>query len=150
MPHIKLETIIHAPADRCCALSLQAEIHLDSLSHTGERVVAGRSSGQFELGDTVTWEARHLGFTQQLQVRITVLDFPAHFRDEMIRGIFRVMQHDHYFREVDGVTTMTDEFYYEAPLGLLGRLADLLFLKSYMRALLLQRNTCIRKIAESE
>lgn len=122
---------------------------MSSMAHTGERAIAGRKSGMFELGDTVTWEAKHFGFTQHLQVRITALDFPHHFRDEMLRGVFKVMRHDHYFREHDGMTEMLDEFYYESPLGLLGKLADTIFLRRYMQRLLQRRNEEIKRIAES-
>ena len=44
---------------------------------------------------------------------------------------------------------MTDIFDYTAPLGLIGRLADALFLERYMRRLLEDRNEVIRQIAES-
>jgi ligand-binding SRPBCC domain-containing protein len=143
--------MIHAPAERCCTLSLDAEAHADSMAHTGERAIAGRTTGIFGLGDSVTWEARHFGLVQRLEVRITALSFPSHFRDEMVRGAFRVMRHDHYFREeAGGITRMTDHFYYEAPLGILGRIADLLFLRRYMRRLLLRRNAFIRQLAEQD
>ena len=133
---------------RCCSLSLSAEVHLGSTSHTGERVIAGRTSGQFELGDKVTWEARHLGFSRQLEVCITALNFPIHFRDEMTRGAFRAMRHDHYFNEINGVTEMRDEFYYEVPYGFLGKIGDRLFLRKYMRNLLLARNAFLKSKAE--
>jgi ligand-binding SRPBCC domain-containing protein len=148
MPTIKLRTIIHASAMRCCTLSLDAEVHTGSMAHTGERAIAGRMSGTFQLGDTVTWEARHLGFSRQLEVCITALSFPSHFRDEMIRGAFKVMRHDHYFLEKEGITLMTDDFYYEVPFGIPGIIADWLFLRRYMRNLLLRRNAFIKLQAE--
>jgi hypothetical protein len=45
---------------------------------------------------------------------------------------------------------MTDVFDYESPLGVLGRLADSFFLKSYMKKLLEKRNQTIKEFAESE
>jgi hypothetical protein len=45
---------------------------------------------------------------------------------------------------------MRDVFDYTAPLGLLGRLADRLFLMSYMRKFLLRRNGEIARLAEDE
>jgi hypothetical protein len=44
---------------------------------------------------------------------------------------------------------MHDVFSYASPLGLLGRLAGVLFLKRYMRRLLEERNAVIRDYAES-
>jgi len=150
MPLIELETLIRAPPETCCRLSLSAEAHLGSMAHTGERVLSGRSSGIFETGDTVTWEARHLGRLRQLGVRITAIDFPHHFRDEMVRGDFRAMRHDHHF-EPDGIgnTIMRDRFYYEVPYWIAGALFDRCYLRGYMRRLLQARNEHLRKLAEA-
>ena len=69
----------------------------------------------------------------------------------MLRGAFKSMQHDHYFRALSPLhTEMRDVFRFSAPLGLVGRLAELMVLRRYMQALLRERNAVIRKIAESE
>ena len=47
-------------------------------------------------------------------------------------------------------TEMRDVFRFSAPLGVLGRVAEVLVLRRYMQALLLERNAVIREIAESE
>ena len=44
---------------------------------------------------------------------------------------------------------MLDTFDYTSPLGLLGRLADVLFLRQYMSRLLRQRNAYLKREAES-
>ena len=46
-------------------------------------------------------------------------------------------------------TQMRDVFRFAAPLGILGRLAEIAVLRSYMRALLRERNAVIREIAGS-
>jgi hypothetical protein len=43
---------------------------------------------------------------------------------------------------------MIDVFDYTAPLGLLGRLADALFLRRYVPRLLIARNAYLRRVAE--
>jgi len=48
-----------------------------------------------------------------------------------------------------GQTVMTDIFAFVSPLGILGRLANVLFLKSYMKRLLMKRNEIIKQAAES-
>jgi hypothetical protein len=58
---IELTTLIAAPRERCFDLSLSVDVHLESTVHTGERVVAGPTSGVLGLGAEITWEARHLG-----------------------------------------------------------------------------------------
>src|SRR5262249_22352376 len=98
----------------------------------------------------VTWRARHFGVWQTLTVRITAYERPAHFADTMLRGAFRRMEHHHYFEPVDDGTTMRDVFTYESPLGVLGRLADFLFLERYLRSFLVERNRVIKTVAESD
>jgi len=68
----------------------------------------------------------------------------------MVKGIFRFMQHDHFFRYLrSGETEMKDVFRFKAPLPVLGALAEILFLRSYMAKLLNERNAIIKQIAES-
>ena len=45
---------------------------------------------------------------------------------------------------------MKDVFDYDSPLGILGKIADALFLEKYMREILTERNQTIKKIAESD
>lgn len=69
----------------------------------------------------------------------------------MVRGIFRSMTHDHYFRQLAaGQTEMRDVFTFAAPLPPLGLIAEAMFLDRYMRRLLRERNEVIRQVAESD
>ncbi|WP_293916195.1 MULTISPECIES: hypothetical protein [unclassified Sphingobacterium] len=45
---------------------------------------------------------------------------------------------------------MIDKFTFEAPLGLLGRIAEKTFLRAYMADFLKKRNEAIKSIAEGE
>ena len=68
----------------------------------------------------------------------------------MVRGVFRSMQADHLFRSLQfGATEMKDVFSVAAPLPLLGPLAESLFLRRYMLALLRERNAVLNGAAES-
>ena len=148
MPIIQLETYINAPIELCFDLARSIDLHTDSMKHTGEQAVAGRTNGLIELGDTVTWRAWHFGIRQTLTSKITQFDYPHSFTDEMVSGAFRSFKHAHRFRHVNGQTVMTDVFSFEAPFGLMGRLANFLFLKRYMARLLQIRNRVIRQAAE--
>ena len=148
MPRILLETVIRAPREVCFDLARDVSVHLQSTAQTQERAVAGVTGGLLSLGDTVTWEAVHLGVRQRLTARITLFEPPAMFVDEMVSGAFRSFRHLHRFLEHADGTTMQDTFDYESPLGVLGRLADWIFLERYMHGLLDKRATVIREIAE--
>ncbi|OPH48136.1 cell division protein [Paenibacillus ferrarius] len=148
MPIIKISLFIKAPIQVCFDLSRSIDIHMESTSHTNERAVKGRTSGLIELGETVTWEATHFGIRQQLTSIITEFDPPNKFVDEMVSGAFKRFRHEHTFEIQDGGTLMSDKFDYTSPFGLLGMLADVMFLRSYMERLLLRRNEYIKNNAE--
>ncbi|MBL7736458.1 MAG: SRPBCC family protein [Chitinophagaceae bacterium] len=148
MPLIQLETLINARLSDCFDASRNIDIHTQSMAHSGEKAVAGRTSGLISLNETVTWRARHLGIWWHLTSQITQMDPPYSFTDEMIRGPFKKMKHKHLFIAQRANILMIDEFEYESPLGVLGKLADLLFLKRYMRNLLTNRNACLKVHAE--
>lgn len=149
MPTIRLETFIDASPEQCFDLSLNVDTHGHSVAHTHERPVAGVTSGMMKLGDAVTWEAVHFGIKQHLTSKITTYERPHRFTDEMIRGIFQEIIHVHEFHPQPSGTLMVDLFTFRAPLGILGRLAEVLFLTRYMRELLLTRNKYLKEIAES-
>jgi ligand-binding SRPBCC domain-containing protein len=145
-------TIIRAPVERCFDLARSVEVHLAGNVHWGESAVAlaGVTSGLVGMGQRVTWRARHFGVRQNLTSEITAFEPPAYFQDTMIHGAFRFMQHDHFFRSLpSGETEMKDVFRFAAPLPLLGRVAEAVVLRRYMKALLHERNAAIQRIAES-
>jgi ligand-binding SRPBCC domain-containing protein len=150
MPVIELATPIAAPIERVFDLSRSIDLHMKSTARTGEQAIAGTTSGLIGLGQEVTWRARHFGIWQSLTVRITEFEPPTHFTDVMLRGVFRRMEHHHYFEQSLEGTVMRDVFSYESPLGILGRMADFLFLSRYMRSLLIERNRIIKATAESD
>lgn len=151
MPVIKIETIVSAPIERVFDLSRSIDLHTKSASKSGEEAIGGRTGGLIDLNETVTWRATHLGVRQTLTSKITQFDRPFHFRDSMVRGIFKRIDHDHFFEEIaDGKTLMRDRFDYDAPLWILGKIADILFLEKYMTDFLIERNRLIKTTAESE
>jgi ligand-binding SRPBCC domain-containing protein len=145
-------TIIAAPMDRCFDLARSVEVHLAGNVHFGEQAVAlgGVGRGLIGMGEQVTWRARHLGIRQNLTSAITAMDRPVYFQDTMLRGAFRSMQHDHYFRGLaSGETEMRDVFRFAAPVPVLGQIVEVLLLRRYMKALLHERNVVLKEIAES-
>ena len=149
MPCINLETVIKADVKSCFDLARNIDIHQESLKHSDEVVVAGKMSGLIGLGEWVSWEGRHLGFVQHLTSKITEFDGPNYFVDEMIFGAFKSFRHEHHFKDEKGFTLMTDVFCFESPLGILGKVANSLFLKRYMTKLLRTRNQYLKEKAES-
>ena len=150
METIRVETWIAASPERCFDAARDLDLHVKSVAHTNERAVAGRTSGLIELGEEVTWRARHFGITQHFTSRITGFDRPRWFQDVMQRGAFRSFVHDHYFEPVGARTKMIDVLAFSAPLGILGRIAEKLFLRRYLTRLLATRSDVIKRAVEEQ
>ena len=152
MIRIEETTLIHAPIERCFDLARSVEVHLLSNIHSGEQAIAsgGITAGLVGLNDQVTWRAKHFGVWQDLTSRTTAIDPPHSFQVTMVRSIFRSMQADHLFKLTpSGDTEMHDSFRIAAPIPILGVIAETIFLRRYMLALLRERNTVIKQLAES-
>ncbi|MFC7614400.1 hypothetical protein ACFQV2_13595 [Actinokineospora soli] len=61
MTRFEVITGIAAPPQRVFDVSLEVELHTASMADSGERAIGGVTSGRMELGDTVTWQAKHFG-----------------------------------------------------------------------------------------
>lgn len=149
MQSFTVTTLIRAPIERCFDLARDIGFHQCSFAHTGERVVAGRADGLIELGETVTWEGRHLGVRQRLTSKVVAFERPTHFRDEMQAGAFKSLAHEHRFAQRAGGTVMTDTLSFAAPLGPLGWVAERLFLRRHMTRLIKTHAQNIRIEAEN-
>lgn len=150
MTTIVLSIKINANIQRCFDCARSIDIHQLSTAKTNEKAIAGRTSGLCELGDEVTWRAKHFGIYQNLSSRITKLKSPYHFQDCMIEGAFSFIKHDHFFEESDGLILMRDVFVYGVPYGIFGSLFNKLILKKYMTNLLANRNLVIKQVAEDQ
>jgi hypothetical protein len=93
MSIIEVVTRIAASPARCFYLALSVDLHAVSARQTREQVVGGVRSGLLQLGDEVTFRARHFGIWQTLTSRITAYEPPGYFCDEMQRGAFKTMRH---------------------------------------------------------
>ena len=150
MTLIKLETFVNEPRERVFDLARSIDLHKVSTLGTNEEAIAGKTSGLIGMNESVTWRAKHFGIYQKLTSKITEYDRPNYFADEMLKGAFAEFKHEHHFEETNDGTLMTDFFDYKSPFGILGKLADKLFLKKYMTVLLTERNRIVKEFAESD
>lgn len=70
MSKIILNTKIESDIQTVFDLARDIDLHQKSTFKTGEKAIAGRTSGLIELGETVTWKAKHLGVVQTLTTKI--------------------------------------------------------------------------------
>lgn len=150
MPIIRLVTDINAPIATCFDMARDIGLHPQTVRGSQERAIAGRVRGLLGPGEWVTFEAKHFGVWQRLTARMTAFEAPILFADEMTQGAFKSLTHRHEFSpRLDGGTRMTDTLEFISPLGVLGRLADRLFLERHMRRFLEGRNRELKRLAET-
>lgn len=150
MPTIHLTTFIAAPIERVFDLARSIDLHKKSMGHSKEEAVAGVTTGLINLHETVTWKAKHLGKTRFFKSRITALEKPKLFSDEMAEGDFKSYVHEHHFKPVENGTIMIDIINFEAPYRGIGRLFSKLYLTGYMRRMIELRNQSIKDFAETD
>ncbi|WP_421941631.1 SRPBCC family protein [Pedobacter sp.] len=148
MELIVLTTHINAPVEKCFDLSRNIDLHLDSMHQSKEKAIDGKTAGLIEMGESVTWLAKHFGISFRMTSQITLMEKPLRFIDEMTNGPFKSLKHLHQFKVKDRVTEMTDVFEFEVPFGFVGWLVEKSFLKFYMKKLLMERNRFIKAFAE--
>lgn len=148
MPIIRLQTQINAPVERCFQLALSIDLHKASTAGTNEEAIAGVTSGIIGLNETVTWRAKHFGVYFKMTSKITALTNNVSFTDEMIKGPFKKLHHQHLFVNQGNITLMEDVFEFEAPFGLLGKLTEQLVLTKYLTHFLMLRNAYLKQEAE--
>ena len=150
MTRLVIETKISAPIELCFDLARDVNAHRQSAAFSSERVIPpGRTEGLLELGDLIAFEGRHFGVRQRFVARITALDRPHRFDDEMVQGSFKWLRHYHEFSFNNGITTMRDTLEWEPPLGIIGRLADIFFIHRHMRWFVSMKQNGLKRLAEA-
>ena len=140
MPEIVLETFINAPTETCFGL----------LRHP--RIQAGPEpviTGEFGLGQTVTFLSSKFGVRQKLTVKVIEFDRPRLLVDEMTEGNFRSFKHIHEFLPNGSGTLMRDTLNWASPFGIIGRTVDKLVIEVQLRGLVSRRNAKLKSLAES-
>jgi ligand-binding SRPBCC domain-containing protein len=123
---------------------------VQSVSSTKEQAIGGITTGLIDQGQQVQWRARHFGLWFLMTVAITEMHRPSHFQDAMVTGPFRYFRHDHTFTQQNGGTLMIDRVEFGSPVPVLGFLADVLFLRQYLKHFLQMRNRALKAAAESD
>ena len=87
------------------------------------------------------------GFSTDWVTEITQIKHHQHFIDDQRVGPFALWHHQHHFRALDDRTTeMTDILHYQAPLGILGTIADRLFVHQQVKQIFSAREVAIARL----
>ena len=70
-----------------------------------------------------------MGIPLHWQTQICLVKPNDYFTDIQKKGPYKIWEHTHFFKQVNGGVIMTDVVNYKLPLGLIGRLMNTLFIR---------------------
>lgn len=99
-------------------------------------------------GQIITYKVGILPFIKSNWVtEITAVKDKAFFIDEQRFGPYDMWHHEHWFEELpNGNTLMKDKISYKIPFGILGHLAQALFIKSQLKKIFTYRYTTLETL----
>jgi ligand-binding SRPBCC domain-containing protein len=102
-------------------------------------------------GQIIKYKVKILpGVSVRWVTEITHVNKPHYFVDEQRSGPYSLWHHQHQFREVPGGVEMTDDLNYAIPLGIIGRLANRLFVSRQLSGIFDYRFQELLKIFPKE
>lgn len=104
------------------------------------------TSGENKIyaGQIIKYKLRILpGVKTNWITEITHVQAPYYFVDEQRFGPYALWHHQHHFKVVTGGVEMTDEVNYAIPFGLVGRLANWIFVEQELHAIFDYRFTIL-------
>ncbi|GCC51779.1 hypothetical protein SanaruYs_20080 [Chryseotalea sanaruensis] len=104
--------------------------------HMGFNILYRSGGEKMYPGQLIRYKVYGLPFIPMHWVtEITHVQEPNYFVDEQRFGPYALWHHQHQFKEMTGGVEMVDEVNYGIPLGLLGRLANLMFVGRTVNAI---------------
>lgn len=111
----------------------------------GFHILSGAKQKMYP-GQIITYKVKPVaGISLKWVTEITHVEHYRYFVDEQRFGPYSMWHHEHHFREVEGGVEMTDRVSYKLPLGLLGRLVHLLFVKRKVEQIFEYRSKVMTK-----
>ena len=96
-------------------------------SHHGEKIYAGQII-EYKVSPV-------LGIPLYWMTEITYMEEGKYFVDEQRFGPYSLWHHQHHFKAIDGGVEMTDIVHYKVPFGILGDIAQRLFVKQQLKSI---------------
>ena len=87
-----------------------------------------------------------LGIKMTWVTEITHVKDKVYFVDEQRMGPYAIWHHEHHLSAIEGGTLMSDIITYAPPLGILGAIANWLFIKKQLREIFDYRKAAVIKI----
>ncbi len=102
----------------------------------GFTIISKHHGDVMYAGQLIEYKVRPLaGIPIYWMTEITQVKDRAYFIDEQRFGPYSLWHHQHHFREIPGGVEMTDIVHYRNPLGILGKVANALFVKQKLKTI---------------
>lgn len=99
-------------------------------SNMGFKVISKHHGEKMYAGQIIEYTVKPvLGIPLYWMTEITQVKDKEYFIDEQRFGPYKLWHHQHHFKAIEGGVEMTDIVHYKNPLGVLGNLANKLFVK---------------------
>jgi ligand-binding SRPBCC domain-containing protein len=108
--------------------------------HLNLRITNKVYGGAIYPGQVMTYKVKPLlGIALPWMTEITHVEPMKYFVDEQRRGPYKLWHHQHHFASIEGGVEMTDLVHYRLPLGILGNVANGLFVKNELKKIFAYR-----------
>jgi ligand-binding SRPBCC domain-containing protein len=98
-------------------------------------------------GQLIEYKVRPLlGIPLYWMTEITQVQEPVYFIDQQRFGPYNFWHHQHHFKAIPGGVEMTDIVHYRIPFGLLGDLANWLFVKKKLQGIFQYRYKAVEEL----
>ncbi|MEO1052705.1 MAG: SRPBCC family protein [Bacteroidota bacterium] len=105
-------------------------------AHMGFRILSVSGGDKMYAGQIIRYKVNVLpAIPVHWVTEITHVDELNYFVDEQRFGPYALWHHQHWFKEVEGGVEMIDEVNYAIPYGIIGRLANSLFVEKQVNTI---------------
>jgi len=140
---LRTSTVIDAPLDQTFAFFSKAA-NLGVITPTAMRFCIEGQPPPMAAGAVIDYRVRVGPLPVRWRTRITTWEPGRRFADLQEKGPYRFWWHEHTFQADGGRTVMEDRVFYTPPLGLVGRLANRVFIGSTLTKIFQYRGDVIR------
>lgn len=114
--------------------------------HMGFRVTSKSGEGKMYPGMIITYKVSPvLGIQLNWMTEITHVHDFSYFVDEQRTGPYKLWHHEHKLEDIEGGVLMTDIVTYIPPFGVIGAIANTLFIRKQLQAIFSYRTVALNK-----